>query len=92
MGTHEVGQVEFVVGRAHKEGTAVGQASDGLAADVVVGHETTAVRVALEGLVEQLAVHLVHVDRHAKQLLILLEQAHPGVDVAGAVVTVYHGY
>ena len=92
MGPHKVGQTELVASRADKEGTALCQASDRLAGDVVVGNQTAAVGVALKSLVEQAAVELVHVDGYTQQLLVLLEQRHPGVDVAGTVVAVYHGY
>ena len=35
---------------------------------------------------------MVHIDRHAHQFLELLEYLHPSVDVAGAVVAVYHSH
>ena len=92
MSTHEVSQIEFVVSRADKHGATFAETGDRLAADVVVGHQTTAVGVALEGLVTQLAIELVHVDGHTEQLLILLKESYPGVDVAGAVVAVYHSH
>ena len=92
VGAHEVGEVELVVGRANEEGTTVSETGNRLAADIVEGHQATAVGIALKGLVEQFAVELVHVDGNAQQLLILLEQSNPGVDVAGAVVAMNHSH
>ena len=90
LGAHEVGKRELVVGRTNKERTALGKTCDRLTRDIVVSHESTAVGIAFEGCVEEGGVELIHVNGHAEQLLILLEQAYPCVDLAGAVVAVYH--
>ena len=92
VGTHKVGEVELVAGRAYEHRTTLGQTCYRLTADVVVGHQTAAVGVTFESLVEELTVELVHVNLDTQQLLVLLEQAYPGVDVAGTVITVNHGY
>ena len=39
-----------------------------------LGHESAAVGIARERMVVEFAEHLVHVDGHAQQLLILLEE------------------
>ena len=91
VGTHEVGEVELVVGRTHEHGATFCQSGDRLTTDIVVGHQTTAVGVTLQSLVEELAVEFVHIYLDTKQLLIFLKETHPGVDVAGAVVAVDHG-
>ena len=92
VGTHEVGQVELVAGRAHEHGASLLQARNRLTADIVVGHQTTAVGITLEGLIEELAIKFVHVDLDAQQLLVFLEEPHPGIDVAGAVIAVDHSH
>ena len=43
--THEVGQVELVIGRANHHGAAFLHSRDGFTRDVVVGHHATAVSV-----------------------------------------------
>ena len=92
MGAHKVSQVELVAGRTNEHRTTLGQTCYRLARYVVVSHQSTAVGIAFESLVKQFAVELVHIHGHTQQLLILLEQAYPGVDVAGAVVAVYHSH
>ena len=81
MGTHEVGQVELVIGGAHKEWTALRQTRHRLTRDVIVGNQTTAVGVTFQGVVVKLAVYFVHVDGHTQQLLVFLKQVYPGVQV-----------
>ena len=92
VGTHEVGEVELVVGRANEHRTTLGKTGHRLTRHVIVGHQSTAVSVAFEGFVEELAIEFVHINLDTQQLLILLEQTYPGVDVAGAVVAVNHRY
>ena len=90
LGTHEVGEVELICSRADEERTTFCQARHRLAADVVVRHQAAAIRIAFEGFVEELAIYLAHIDRHAQHLLVLLEETDPGVDVGGAVVAMHH--
>ena len=92
MGPHKVGQAELVQGVSHKQGPAFGKTRHGLPGEVVVRYQAAAVCVSREGVVVQLAKDLVHVHGNAQQLLVLLEQVHPGVEVARAVVAVHHGY
>ena len=91
VSAHEVGEIELVVGRTDEHRATFLQASHRLTADVVVGHQATAVGITLERFVEEFTVKFVHINLNAKQLLIFLKESHPGVDIAGAVVAMNHG-
>ena len=92
LGTHEVGQVERVLGRANKQRPTFGQSRHGFARNVIVGNEPTAVLVAPERMVVELAEHFVHVYFNAEQLLILFEEAYPSIEVRRAVVAMHHSH
>ena len=90
MGTHEVSEVELVVGRTYEHRTSLSESSDRLTTHVVVCHQTSTIGITFQCLVEELAIEFVHIYLDAKELLILLKESYPCIDVAGAVVTVYH--
>ena len=59
LGAHEVRQRKVVGGAPYKQRASFREARDGLAGDVVEGDEAAAVRIALEGLLEENAVNVV---------------------------------
>ena len=71
---------------------AVGKTGNRLTRYVVVAHNAAAVRITLERYVEEVGKELSHINGNAHNLLKLLEQVNPCVQVTGAVVAVYHSY
>ncbi len=90
MSAHEVGKVELVIDRAYKEGTTLGKTSYRLAREVVVGHKTSAIGIALESVIVEAPVDFIHVDGNSHQFGVLLEQSHPGIKVGSTVVAMHH--
>ncbi len=90
MSAHEIGEVETVADRAHKERTALVESGHRLAREVIVGNETATIGISGKGIIIKFAVNLVHVNGQSEQFSVLAEQVHPRVKVAGTVVAMYH--
>ena len=92
MGTHEVCQRETRVRHPGKDRTPLVQIRDSFAGEVVEAQKPAAVRVALQGLVEEPDKELSLVHGCAHHIGIFREEIDPGVDVRSAVVAVHHGH
>ena len=79
VGAHEVGQIKLVMGRAHKQRATFSKSGNGLAWDIIIGHQSTAVGISRERMVVEFAIYFVHIDRHAQKLLVFLEDVYPGI-------------
>ena len=90
MGTHEVSEVELIVGRAYEHRTSFGETSDRLTTDIVICHQTSTIGVTFQCLIEKFSIEFIHIYFNTKKLLIFLKQSYPRIDIAGTVVTVYH--
>ena len=92
LAAHEVGKAEAAVLAADQQGTAIVQAGDGLAGNVVVKGHIVAVGIALQALVKELAVQLTAGNLCAHSAEDLAEHAHPCIQLGSAVVAVDHGH
>ena len=89
---HEIGKRKLVEGIAHKQGPSFRQSGHGLAGEVIEGDQAAAVGISGKGVIVKPAEDIIHVDRDSQQLLVLLEQVDPGIEIARAVVAVDHGH
>ena len=92
LGPEEIGQGEAGVRTSGDQGTARVHVGHALACHVVAHLNAAAVRIALQGVLIKLGVQLTGGRIGPEQVGSLLEDAHPGVGVVGAVVAVHHGH
>ena len=82
----------MVVGRTYEHWATLSQTGYRLTRDIVVSNQAAAICIALKSVVVELAEYLVHIYRNAEQLLVLLEQSYPCIEVGSTVVAVNHSY
>ncbi len=92
LGPEEVGQGEGAVRRTQEQRPALVGVGDRLAREVIEGHQPGGVRGARQGRREERLEHLGRVGVGTEQGGELAEHPGPGVELAGAVVAVHHGY
>ena len=90
MGTHEVCQSQLAVGTAHKQRASLLEVGDRLAGEVAVGHQSSAIFIALKRLAVQGSKQGVAVCFLTHQLIELFKQTYPGIQIGGTVVAVNH--
>ena len=89
--SHKVCQVEFCIRSTCKNRTALVEAGYMLTGEIVVGKESAAVCIALQGFVVQLAEQIVRADFHAEGLRKFTEEIDPCVQIGRTVLAVHHG-
>ncbi len=89
--SHKVCQIEFRIRSTCEDRTALVEAGYVLAGEVVVGKESAAVCVALQGFVVQLAEQIIRADFHAEGLRKFTEEIDPRIQIGSTVLAVHHG-
>ena len=90
MGAHEGGEIEAAVRGTQEERATFVECGDGLAREVVVGHQPAAVGRTVPGGDEQSLEDPGAVDVGTERFGKFREQADPRIQFAGAVVAVHH--
>ena len=89
--SHKICQIEFRIRSTCEDRTALVEAGYVLAGEVVVGKESAAVCVALQGFVVQLAEQIIRADFHAEGLRKFTEEIDPCIQIRSTVLAVHHG-
>ena len=92
MGAHEVCQCKICIWCPHHHRTAGIQTSDRFSGKIVICRYAAAIRSTFQRLAIQHAVQFVLVYFHTKALCTLAEEVHPGIQIGGAVIAMYHGH
>ena len=90
MRPHKVGQGKCRIRLADEQGSSLLKPGHMLSGEIVVGQQTATVRVSFQRLVVQFAVQIVHGHIRPEEIQRLLEQVHPGIQIGGTVIAVYH--